>query len=383
MNSAIDILWHINWGIGYIITFVIFFVVSFISEYYKTNKFIYLFLAYLILFSSTRVATAPDTRVYEHLYRHYKGLSPTTLEPGFIFISWLLNHITPNPYALLFCYSFLTITFVYLAIRKFTPYVKTSLFIYLTIPIQFSSSLVFIRENLAEAIMFYALSFIPEGKIKKFLFWGILSIMFHYSALIIFSVSIIVYIFFKDKFNIKLAFLSIIFTFFIHMFRIDIMLIKLTFEAIYPFLLPKYQQTYALPFLENKLKFKGFSTLGIIVLDLLSILTIYYPYKLIKKNIIPKKYIFILNLIVIGTIILNLFGMESASARLYYYFTYLITILISFILYNASKDKMKNLVLIYSLSVFLVLWFLKGVYSRAPGTKPSSRYENIILKNML
>ena len=62
-------------------------------------------------------------RNYKEMYENYKFLSTSQVEPGFIFLCWVLNHFTSSPYSLFSVYSLLNILFVYFGIKNFTPYV--------------------------------------------------------------------------------------------------------------------------------------------------------------------------------------------------------------------------------------------------------------------
>ncbi len=130
MDRIIYAFTHIDWGIGYIITILIFVILSFLEESYKNKIFTYIFLLYLITFSSTRDIVNFDMENYKQMYENYKLLTSSEIEPGIIFSSWIFNHLTSSPYLLFSTYSLLNILFVYFAIRNFTPYVKTSFFIF-------------------------------------------------------------------------------------------------------------------------------------------------------------------------------------------------------------------------------------------------------------
>ena len=375
---------HIDWGLGYIITILIFLILSFFCKAYKSNKFIYIFLIYLIAFSSTRSIVNFDMENYKEMYENYKILSISKVEPSFIFLSWMFNQFTSSSYLLFSAYSLLNILFVYLAIKNFTPYIKTSFFLFLTIPMLYLLSLAGIRYSLAEAIMFFAVSLLFTEKKLLFLFFGTLSILFHYSAVFVLIIICLTYLFLKDKVKLIFLFSIITISLIIHFLNIDRYLLEILLKILYP-LLPKKYTIYAqLLLIEGKTALKGFSIYTTLLFNILTIFVAYYSYTLIKMKCLHKNYGLIINLLVIGTVYMNLFGKFSdVTARIFYYFIFYYVVLIPFIIYKIPKIQIEKVLIIYSISLFLFIWLFSGVYNQlSPNEPPPLIYKNILLKDI-
>lgn len=385
MNRLIYAIEHIDWGIGYVVTILIFFILSFFSETYKNNKFMYIFLIYLIVFSSTRDIVNFDMKNYKAMYENYKTLSILEVEPGFIFLSWMFNHFTSSPYLLFFSYSLLNILFVYFAIKNFTPYIKTSFFLFLTIPMLYLMSLIGIRQSLAEAIIFFAVSFLFTGEKLLFLFFGILSILFHYSAVVVLIIIYLIYLFLKDKVKLKFLFSIITISLIMRFLNLDRFLLEILLKLSYPLLPEKYTIYAQLLLTEGETGLKGFSIYTTLLFNVLTISACYYSYTLITRRCLHKNYGLIINLLAIGTIYMNLFGRFSdVTARIFYYFIFYYVVLIPFIIYRIPKTRMRKVLIIYSISLFLFVWLFSGVYKQlSPNEPPPLIYKNILLEKYL
>lgn len=384
MDRVIYALEHLDWGIGYIFTILIFIAVALLSELYKNNKLIYAFLVYLIIFSSTRDIVNFDMENYKVMYENYKDLSISQIEPGFIFFSWLFNHLTASPYLLFFMYSLLTILFVYFAIKNLTPYVKTSLFLYLTFPMLYLMTLIGIRQSLAEAIIFFGLNYLIKRKGLIFLFFGFLAILFHYSAIVVLIIIYLTYLLLKDNVNLSFLLLSITITLTIHLLNFDSFLLNFILNILYPVLPEKYVMYAQLLLEEGRTALKGFSIYTTLLYNVLSVFIIYHAYILIKKGILHKSYGLIINILAFGTVYMNLFGKFSdVTARIFYYFIFYYIILIPFVIYNTQRDQIKKALIAYVLFLFSLIWLFSGVYKQLnPDEPPPMIYKNILLKDV-
>jgi len=346
--------------------------------------YLYIFLLYLIAFSSTRDIVNSDMENYKQMYENYDLLSLSGIEPGFIFLSWIFNHLTSSPYLLFFTYSLLNILFVYFAIRNFTPYVKTSFFLFLTTPMLYLLTLIGIRQSLAEAILFFATSLLFKRKFFLFLFFGVLSILFHYSALIVLIIILSVYIFMRNRINIKFLYSILIVSLIMHFLNLGMPLLRIILSISYPLLPEKYTILYAnLLLTEGHTALKGFSIWTTLMFNILTIFVIYYGYILFRNKYLNENYVVILNLLVIGTVYMNLFGKFSdVTARIFYYFIFYYIILLPYIIYKIYKNQIERILIVYVLSLFMVIWLFSGVYKQiTPDEPPPLIYKNILLKN--
>jgi hypothetical protein len=378
---------HIDWSIGYIVIIIIYIIAALLSHLYKNNSYFLLGGLFLIIcIAGTRSIVNYDMVNYKIFYKDFQSLHPGIIEPGFIFLCWIGNIFTDNVHFLFFLYSLLQITFFYLAIKNYTPYIKTSFFFFLLIPSLFLFSLIGIRQALAEAIFFYATSFLVNKKdMTKFYIFSFIAILFHYSAISVFLISLIVFYGIKKQINFFLVLILITITFIIHFLNLDIMILNQTISNLSPIIPAKYQ-LYISNILNGVSPLKGWSLYSLLLFNIMLVSALFlmnykYIYNNHKKDKSTNQYTFVINLLIIGTILNNLFGSYAdVTARIYYYFIYYYTVLIPTIIYQYTTKKEK-LILIYCFSIFLFFWFFSSVYNKIPGIEnPPLIYKNYILQ---
>jgi hypothetical protein len=137
----------------------------------------------------------PDSEEYRRLYESISSFDVGFIEPSFLYISKSLLAIGMDYHALFFVYSFLTLAFTYLGIKNYTEDIKLSLLLYILIPSCFLNMFVEMREVCAIAIVFYATSLLYCGqrrfRVAKCAAFAVLSVSFHYSALIYWIVVVV------------------------------------------------------------------------------------------------------------------------------------------------------------------------------------------------
>jgi hypothetical protein len=386
MDNLIYIFEHIDWGLGYIVTLIIFLLFALLSEIYKTNIFMYFFIAYLILFSSTRDIVNYDMENYKMWYENYQSLTPSFIEPLFITLSYIFHYFTDSPYLLFFFYSFFNILLVFIAMKNLTTYTKTSFYIFLTIPMLYLGTLIGIRQRLAEAIIFFAVSILYKDK-KHSLFWfvilGILAFFSHYSAIVAVLVILLTYFTLKNRIYLKLYTMLIFLTLILNILDINRFLILNFLSLLLPYIPEKYQIYSQALSTEGKTVLPGFSIYTILLFNILSLISIYAMTRLLKNKEISENYGLIINILFVGTIYANLFGkFADVTGRIFYYFIYYYSIFIPFILYKFFR-LFERVILVYFISIFLFFWLLWGVYKKIEQNEPPPMiYRNILLKNI-
>jgi len=201
-------------------------------------------------------------------------------------------------------------------------------------PMLYLLTLIGIRQSLAEAIMFFATSLLFKRKFLLFLFFAVLYILFHYSALVVLIVVLFVYIFMRSNVNIKFLCATLIISLIINFLSLDMRLLRITLSISYSLLPEKYTLYANLLLVEGQTALKGFSVWTTLLFNILTIFVIYYGYILFRKKYLNENYVVILNLLVIGTVYMNLFGKFSdVTARIFYYFIFYYTILLPYIIY--------------------------------------------------
>jgi hypothetical protein len=169
-----------------------------------------------------------------------------------------------------------------------------------------------------------------------------------------------------------------------HFLNLGMPLLRIILSISYPLLPEKYTILYAnLLLTEGHTALKGFSIWTTLMFNILTIFVIYYGYILFRNKYLNENYVVILNLLVIGTVYMNLFGkFSNVTARIFYYFIFYYIILLPYIIYKIYKNQIERILIVYVLSLFMVIWLFSGVYKQiTPDEPPPLIYKNILLKN--
>lgn len=171
----------------YITIFIFFVFFSFIEIFTKQKDIAkYLFaLSCLFLFtlSFIRWETGTDWYNYQTYFEGvlHKPYENDGFEPGFRAINYLTRSITKE-YTLLLCFSgIILFSFQTLGILKFSIYPMTSLTFLYAIQL---GNILFVRQWIAIAILFYSIKFIRDNKFWQFLLLVLFATSIHRSAII-------------------------------------------------------------------------------------------------------------------------------------------------------------------------------------------------------
>lgn len=186
----------------------------------------------------------------------------------------------------------------------------------------------------------------------------------------------------KNRINIKFLFSILIISLIIHFFNLDILFLKIMLNIAYPLLSEKYTMYANLLLTEGHTALKGFSIWTTLLFNILTIFTLYYSYILLRNKHLNKNYVIVINLLVIGTVYMNLFGRFSdVTARIFYYFIFYYVILLPYYFYKIYKNQKGKIFIVYAISLFMVIWLFSGVYKEIiPDEPPPLVYENILFK---
>lgn len=333
----------------------------------QKNSLIRYFLLFLIIVvSGTRYEVGYD---YYNYVNYYSIWLPYNLEPLFIYLVQLEQLITDNYQILFLTFSFLTISVIYYAITKYTKYIKTSFLFYLLIPGLYITSFSTLRQSLAMAFFFLAMYFLLYPKNKfKYVFYSVISVLLHYSAIV---PVLIVIIFYKV--------LKVNYSFFIYAFFIVLSLILLNIDFV-EILLSNAPGRYG-SYLDMPREIPIYK---VFLVNVFMLIIVFFKNKFIKEN----EDIVLINLLFVGIIILNLFSNFEHVSRLSHYFTIFQIIILSKLIYSSKKQYIKYL-LLYITTIFYALILIKALYSDTletynPKMTPYKNYffnNNLYLKN--
>jgi len=155
----------------------------------------HIFIRFLVLFlsslpfwiiSSFRYEVGTDYYTYSNIQipRVLNHMQNTGVAPLYKWIIYFGNDLYKNNYQMIFIITAtIIITFVFIYINKRSLDLTMSISL-LTLTTFFNFSLNVMRQSVATAIFLFATVYIVEGKPVKYYFWIIISICFHYSAII-------------------------------------------------------------------------------------------------------------------------------------------------------------------------------------------------------
>ena len=191
----------------YIAIFVFLLIVSLGSNKWKwLFLFVFVFLVLFAGFRNDNVGV--DTYEYRLFFNFLsRGYYISWLEPGWVILNIVISKIGGNFLELLTIVSFLTLLPVFYVVKKNSPYIFFSLFVFYGLHI-YCGAFNLMRQYLAISITFLAYFLFERGKQKTALLTWLFACSFHYSCIL----AVIVFFFNKvhTKIDIK-YFLVLIF----------------------------------------------------------------------------------------------------------------------------------------------------------------------------
>jgi len=358
------------------------------SHFSKTKFFFYLSIFLILIFVGFKDIMSPDFERYAVAFENIENIGFEIFEPLFFVFSKILKILGFNYYALFFLYSFLTILFILLGIKKMTNYQAISFLFFLLVPGFFLNMFVEMRQILAIAITFYSVALFLDKK-KTWLLFAILSAMTHYSAIFFWLIFGFIYKFLPKIYSLKtyavLLILSFVFT---GIFKFDIQIFKtliLPLLNIIPFFQKYiYYVNYRLEGGIEQVEFQFFKNIFYIV----NLLFLIYIFKLSNrktndiKDMMSRKII-LLNLLFIGVLILNIAFYNASISRIAYYFLIFQIVIIPNIIFDLKMKEVKVLILCFYFFIY-VLMFIKGLfyYSEEAQDYIFLNYKNILFKEI-
>ena len=221
----------------YILNFLLF-LSMFSLDFKKNKKSIKIFMLtianiYLVIIAGFRIGIGADYYQYLNLYKRVTLEHSTRMEP---FITSLII-ITPNFRLFLLSFAILSISIKLYLIKKYSPYIFISLFMYITF-FFIKNDMSVIRIGLANGIAFYSLHFLSEKKYLKYVAIIILSTLVQRTT-IIYLLLIPIW---KIDWDKKKMFSLLLLSFSIGMININSILKKIFFRI--PWVLKNYNYYY-------------------------------------------------------------------------------------------------------------------------------------------
>lgn len=366
----------------YAILLLAYLLISIQSEVLRNRLFAVPCIGLLLLFTGFREAMTPDLEEYRRLYEGISSFNVGFIEPSFLYISKSLLAIGMDYHALFFVYSLLTLVFTYFGIKNYTDDIKLSLLLYILIPSCFLNMFVEMREVCAIAIVFYATGLLYCGqrrfRIAKCAAFAILSIAFHYSALIYW---IVVAAFAKPirRVHSTRLYITAILSSFLIPTSVLVGIIRIAIVPITPI---KYGRFLEL-FMQQDEGLNAGQILKAAIYVSVAICFVVWKSKRIAEDRSDKmSYSISLNLFVIGIAILNLSRATGEISRLAYYFLIQQIVLFPFILERVNGNA-RRLLATYCLFLFYLAQFAWGLFYYSPTAGYMYlNYQNVLLSKL-
>lgn len=327
--------------------------------------------------------TGVDWRIYSNVYSFsepinrvitegsfYEPNSGVITEPGYALLSSVIKVFTDDFQYLMFWANFIAAFFLFKGFYKYKVNLYLSLLLYLGY-IYLTLNMSGIRQAVAVAIVFYALSFLHSKQYKYYTFWVLIAGAFHVSALIMLPAAFML----NRRINDKLVYLVLGIGLVIYILRISLVnqfIISVGESFDNPFIMKAYN--YSLSANEgNVFSFK------VILNFIMFILFLQYKKKMINRN----EYVSIfLNLFIIYLFVLEyLWDTGEIVRRLQFYFLLGLIVILPEFLMSLKWQTNKLICLIY---IFLLtIWSSNPIFLNLPNGKPYNPYQNYVIHQIL
>lgn len=257
----------------------------------------------LVLFTGLRYQVGIDYPIYEEIYNDPYSVHALALEPIWAGINDLLRTIGFRARGFFFLTSLIIVWGYYTGIRKISPDFYISILLFVVCGFYFESANI-VRQYVATSVLFAGFPYFIKGKLKIYLLYVFIAVLFHYSAILVLPVI------FLCKFRYP-AWVGIIVLLFSYILGNN--LLNLLVEYVMPSLseISKYQ--YEVEDFDAGVN-SGilqvfYNLLGIAVL-------LFYPR---MNKMFPSLYVLV-NMTILGVIFYNTFYLFMPARRLYLYF---------------------------------------------------------------
>ena len=329
--------------------------IFFYKQTKKTKNIVFLrtcfiLLTFLVIFRSFSIGN--DTEKYIEVFKSaaekkWYLLFVTKLEKGYVFINILLSYLTNNARVFLIILGIIFNYSIYEFIKKNSSNYYLSIITYLFFLYYYTSMTAF-RQFFAISILLYALNFLKEKQLLKYILAVFIAFLFHKTAII----ALLIYPLYYMKYNNKRSLILIITS----------VLIVLTIEP-----LLKYITDLGIIKYEYKVRETGLSIANILYSLVYFALYIYAV--ICKNNNNTEKYDFTIYILLLSFCI-NLIGIRmNIIHRLSDYFSIYTIILLPNLIEEMKKKEIKRIVIgiyiIFLVGYSSVISFLKPEWNTA------------------
>lgn len=312
---------------------------------WKRSFFLFLSIILILLCGSRDISVGTDTHAYEEIFNYpIESFLGAHLEPGWIFITYVVKMISDDFHLFKFVISLLTLGFFCLGVLKYKKcgymwplFVYYSMYAYL-------NSYNGMRQFLALSIVFFAYTFLLTEQKKRFIVTVLIATTIHYSA--IYSIVVLFHERLKLSKNQELLLLAVSFLFGC-----------IVSQETLSLLAGSYGKS------ETSMAMRNSNITAIVVTLLLDYL--YFAIKRYFKRFTMAGFseVLFLKIFFIGIILNNLTFKLTYGSRMILYFTIIQCFLFPFIVLNRKKiDRNLNvLIFLYLAAVFFKCLILGNV----------------------
>lgn len=366
----------------YIITFIIVELLAHLipSSKEKTKWYHYMFLFSIIFILSLvgglrSINIGTDVKIYgerwfrlatnSYSFNFYRTIVSTT-DIGYLMINYLVSRISSNINIFLFVHQVICNSIIVITLYKYREKCSFSLSLLLYLCFFYCRTFNILRQAVALSIVFAAIINLIENKNKKFIIYVLISSLFHFTAifsLLMFPIKKICDIESKKKYIYIILIL-------IGMLLITIN-IETTIKILYSYgIVNKRIYNYLFEYVNKNAKTIGFEFL----IKSSSLLIILLNKNALKK--LNKENYFLIITTIIEYILFQVRTKIMYADRISLYFGYTMILILPQVVKVPNKGKQKLLYYILILSIALIYWYYKYIYSGSCEVYPYEFYWN-------
>lgn len=359
----------------YYFIFCLAFILAHISKKHKNTLRLSFFILsgfVLVIFAAVRSETVGiDVMVYmkklyllaqeaDNIFAYLKGIHK---EPLYLISTFLATKIFGSLQAVFFFNALIIIGFTYTAIWNLKEDIQIDTAVAVFSFIFYGQSLNISRQAMAAAVILYAFSKLLKGNKNKALVWGIVSVGFHYSAIVCFGIYFIIEIG-KRKLSPKLKICFLVILFFLQFFYDKIFIFVIRHISF----LPRGYVSSGYLYREYNISSCNLAIYGLCVL--LAILL------MVRQKPMGDFWFYVTCLALCGVFV----GAKArVVARIFFYFEYLIIVMLSRKDIFPVKRTYGNMIICNTFLCFVISvhFYIMQIYLNVSGIFP---YESIFFE---